>query len=153
LDALKYTPLPFWDFRHAIRGRFGYGHGFGGEDLPVSEFFFVGGINTMRGFKFGRAGPVTSSNRAAGANKQLIVNNDIIFPLLPDAKLNGVLFFDYGKGFAQGEKLDFNLRKAAGFEVRWLSPFGPLRAAYGLNLSPRSGEKKAQFAFSVGSVF
>ena len=153
LDALKYTPLPFWDFRHAIRGRVGYGKGFGGEDLPVSEFFFVGGINTMRGFKFGRAGPVTSSNRAAGANKQLIVNNDIIFPLLPDAKLNGVLFFDYGKGFAQGEKLDFNLRKAAGFEVRWLSPFGPLRAAYGLNLSPRSGEKKAQFAFSVGSVF
>jgi outer membrane protein insertion porin family len=72
---------------------------------------------------------------------------------LPDAKLNGVLFFDYGKGFAKGENLDFDLRKAAGVEVRWISPFGPLRAAYGFNLDRRSGEKKGVFEFSVGSVF
>jgi len=152
-DALKYTPLPFWDFRHAIRGRIGYGDGFSGETLPIPEFFFVGGINTVRGFKFGRAGPVTSGNNPEGGNKQLIFNNDLIFPILPDAKLNGVLFFDYGKGFSEGEKMDFNLRKAAGIEVRWISPFGPLRAAYGFNLDRRSGEKKAVFEFSIGSVF
>ena len=152
-DALRYTPLPFWDFRHALRGRMGYGDGFSGEDLPIPEFFFVGGINTVRGFKFGRAGPVTSGNDPEGGNKQLIFNNDLIFPLLPDAKFNGVFFFDYGKGFAKGENLDLNLRKTAGFEVRWFSPFGPLRAAYGRNLSPRSGEKKGVFEFSIGSVF
>ena len=152
-DVLKFTPLPFWDFRHSIRGRIGYGSGFGGEQLPIPEFFFVGGINTVRGFKFGRAGPVTSGNDPAGANKELIINNDLIFPVLPDAKLNGVIFFDYGKGFAKGENLDFDLRKAAGFEVRWISPFGPLRAAYGFNLDRKSGEKKGVFEFSVGSVF
>jgi outer membrane protein insertion porin family len=152
-DALKYTPLPFWDFRHAIRGRIGYGSGFSGEALPIPEFLFVGGINTVRGFKFGRAGPVTSRNDPEGGNKQLIFNNDLIFPVLPDAKLNGVIFFDYGKGFARGEKLDFNLRQTAGIEVRWISPFGPLRAAYGFNLNRRSGEKKAVFEFSIGSVF
>ncbi len=152
-DALKYTPLPFWDFRHAIRGRIGVGQGFSGERLPVPEFFFVGGINTVRGFKFGRAGPVTSKRTAAGGNKQLIFNNDLIFPLLPDAKLNGVVFFDYGKGFAKGESLDLNLRKAAGVEVRWISPFGPLRAAYGFNLDRRPKEKLGVFEFSVGSVF
>jgi len=152
-DLLKFTPLPFWDFRHSIRGRIGYGAGFGGEQLPVPEFFFVGGINTVRGFKFGRAGPVTSRNDPAGGNKEFIINNDLIFPVLPDAKLNGVIFFDYGKGFAKGEKLDFDLRKAAGFEVRWISPFGPLRAAYGFNLDRQSGEKKGVFEFSVGSVF
>lgn len=152
-DVLKFTPLPFWDFRHSIRGRIGYGAGFDGESLPIPEFFFVGGINTVRGFKFGRAGPVTSGNDPAGGNKEFIINNDLIFPVLPDAKLNGVIFFDYGKGFAKGEKLDFDLRMAAGFEVRWISPFGPLRAAYGLNLDRRSGEKKGVFEFSVGSVF
>lgn len=152
-DILKYTPLPFWDFRHSIRGRIGYGAGFSGEELPIPEFLFVGGINTVRGFKFGRAGPVTSGNDPAGGNKQLIFNNDLIFPILPDAKLNGVLFFDYGKGFAKGEKLDFDLRKAAGVEVRWISPFGPLRAAYGFNLDRKSGEKKGVFEFSIGSVF
>ena len=152
-DALKYTPLPFWDLRHAIRGRIGYGAGFSGENLPIPEFFFVGGINTVRGFKFGRAGPVTSGNDPEGGNKQLIFNNDLVFPVLPDAKLNGVVFFDYGKGFAKGEKLDFDLRKSAGFEIRWISPFGPLRAAYGFNLDRKSGEKKRVFEFSVGSVF
>ncbi|MDH5564758.1 MAG: outer membrane protein assembly factor BamA, partial [Nitrospirota bacterium] len=152
-DALKYTPLPFWDFRHAIRGRIGYGTGFNGEDLPIPEFFYVGGINTVRGFKFGRAGPVTSSNDPEGGNKQLIINNDVIFPLLPDAKLNGVIFFDYGKGFSQGEKLDFDLRKAAGVEVRWISPFGPLRAAYGRPIDGPSKDRKWVFEFSVGSVF
>ncbi len=153
LDGLKYTPLPFWDFRHAIRGRIGIGQGFGGEELPVSEFFFVGGINTVRGFKFGRAGPVTSSGTAAGANKQLIINNDLIFPILPEAKFNGVLFFDYGQGFGKGESFDLNLRPTAGVEVRWISPFGPLRAAYGFNLDRKKGEKGAVFEFSVGSIF
>jgi outer membrane protein insertion porin family len=152
-DALKYTPLPFWDLRHALRGRIGYGTGFNGEELPIPEFFFVGGINTVRGFKFGRAGPVTSSNDPDGGNKQLIFNNDLIFPILPDAKLNGVLFFDYGKGFGVGESLDLDLRQAAGFEVRWISPFGPLRAAYGFNLDRKQGEKSSVFEFSIGTVF
>jgi outer membrane protein insertion porin family len=152
-DALKYTPLPFWDLRHALRGRIGYGTGFDGEELPIPEFFFVGGINTVRGFKFGRAGPVTSGNDPDGGNKQLIFNNDLIFPILPDAKLNGVLFFDYGKGFGVGESLDLDLRQAAGFEVRWISPFGPLRAAYGFNLDRKQGEKSGVFEFSIGTVF
>lgn len=153
VDALKYTPLPFWDFRHAIRGRIGYGTGFNGEDFPISEFFYVGGINTVRGFKFGRAGSVDDDNDPEGGNKQLIINNDLIFPILPDAKLNGVLFFDYGRGFSQGETFSLDLRAAAGMEVRWLSPFGPLRAAFGRPIDGPSKDKKWVFEFSVGSVF
>lgn len=152
-DAMKFTPLPFWDFRHSIRGRIGYGDGFNGEEFPIPEFFFVGGINTVRGFKFGRAGPVTDGNDPEGGNKQLILNNDVIFPLLPDAKLNGVLFFDYGRGFSDGDKLDFDLRMSAGMEVRWISPFGPLRAAYGRPIDGPKDDRKWVFEFSVGSVF
>jgi len=153
LDALRYVPLPVGDLRYALRGRIGIGEGYKGSPLPVSEFFFVGGINTVRGFQFGRAGPVTSSGTAEGGTKQLIFNNELIFPVLPDAKLNGVLFFDYGKGFAEDEPLSFNLRAAAGLEVRWISPFGPLRAAYGYNLDRTPQERQTVFEFSVGSVF
>ncbi|MDH4193279.1 MAG: outer membrane protein assembly factor BamA [Nitrospirota bacterium] len=152
-DAMKYTPLPFWDFRHAIRGRFGYGDGFHGSRFPIPEFFYVGGINTVRGFKFGRAGPVTDGNDPEGGNKQIVLNNDLIFPVLPDAKLNGVLFFDYGKGFSQGQSLSLDLRMAAGMEVRWISPFGPLRASFGRPLDGPSKDQKWVFEFSVGSVF
>ena len=54
----------------------------------------------MRGFVFGKAGPVTSTNTLLGAASELIFNFDFIFPISTEAKLNGVMFFDYGKGFA-----------------------------------------------------
>ncbi len=152
LDGIKYTPL-FWDTRHSIRARFGVTDGLGGKPIPLTEMFFVGGINTMRGFVFGRAGPVTAAGSLEGAARQIIINNDLIFPISSEAKLNGVLFFDYGKGFAVGENLSLKLRSAAGLEARWISPFGPLRAAYGINLDPNPGERKGVFEFSVGSLF
>ena len=34
------------------------------------------------------------------------------------------------------------------FEARWISPFGPLRAAYGFNLDPNPLERKGVFEFS-----
>ncbi len=152
VDAVKYTPL-FWDTRHSIRGRFGITEGLEDRPIPLTELFYVGGINTMRGFVFGRAGPVTPSGTLVGANRQIVFNNDFIFPISAEAKLNGVIFFDYGKGLAEGEKFTTKLRQAAGIEARWLSPFGPLRLAYGFNLDPNPQERKGVFEFSVGSLF
>ena len=152
LDVIKYTPLPF-DTRFAIRARYGESVGIEGNPIPLTERFFVGGINTMRGFVFGRAGPVTASNSLLGATKQLIFNNDFIFTISAEAKLNGVIFFDYGKGFGDDEPLSFKLRQAVGFEGRWISPFGPLRAAYGINLDPNPGERKGVFEFTIGTLF
>jgi outer membrane protein insertion porin family len=121
----------------------------------LSERFYVGGINTLRGFAFGRAGPVVETTRTPfGASKQLIFNVDFVFTISAEAKLNGVLFFDYGKGFGDGESVSvFDLRKTAGLEGRWISPFGPLRAAYGINLDPRPGERTGVFEFTIGSIF
>ncbi len=152
VDVIKYTPLLF-DTRLAVRARYGVVDGQNGKPIPLTERFFVGGINTMRGFVFGRAGPVTPSGSLLGSAKELIFNVDFIFPISTEAKLNGVLFFDYGNGFDESEKVSFNLRKAVGFEGRWISPFGPLRAAYGINLEPRPQERRGVFEFTVGSLF
>ena len=152
LDVIKYTPLPF-DTRFSIHGRFGAAEGINGKPIPLTERYFVGGINTMRGFVFGQAGPVTTGRTLLGATKELIFNNDFIFTISSEAKLNGVIFFDYGKGFDDNESVSFKLRKTAGIEGRWISPFGPLRAAYGLNLSPREGEREGVFEFTMGSLF
>jgi outer membrane protein insertion porin family len=152
-DAIKYTPLPY-DTRFSLHVRYGEANGIGDKPVPLTELFFVGGINTMRGFVFGRAGPVDPATFALlGANKQLIFNNDFIFTISSEAKLNGVLFFDYGKGFAENESISLDLRKAAGIEGRWISPFGPLRVAYGINLDARNGEKKGVFEFTMGQMF
>jgi outer membrane protein insertion porin family len=153
VDVIKVTPLAF-DTRLSIRSRFGEVLPFNGKQVPLSDVYYVGGINTMRGFVFGRAGPVVPTTYTpVGAAKQIIFNVDFVFTISAEAKLNGVLFFDYGKGFAESDPLSLDLRKAAGLEARWISPFGPLRAAYGINLEPRQGEKSGVFEFTIGSIF
>jgi outer membrane protein insertion porin family len=153
LDVVKYTPL-IYDTRFSVRVRYGQVEGLEGKPIPLTERFFVGGINTMRGFVFGRAGPVTPSGSLLGSAKQFIINNDFIFTISSEAKLNGVFFFDYGNGFDDNESIQINkLRKAVGFEARWISPFGPLRAAYGINLDPRPTERMGVFEFTIGSLF
>jgi outer membrane protein insertion porin family len=152
VDVVKYFPLPF-DTRFSFRARYGAAVGLDGEPIPLTERYFVGGINTIRGFSFGRAGPVTNTNSLLGASKQLIFNNDFIFTISADAKLNGVIFFDYGKGFDDDEPLSSKLRKTVGLEGRWISPIGPLRAAYGINIDPNPGERKGVFEFTIGTLF
>src|SRR3989454_804549 len=152
-DSLWYFPV-VWDTVFSPRARLGVAHAYeSGSRLPVGDRFFVGGIQTVRGFTFGRAGPTASDFSPLGGSKQLIFNFDYIFPIAPDLKVKGVAFFDYGKGFDDGESLSLNLRPATGFELRWISPFGPLRLAYGFNLHPRTGERPGQFEFSVGTLF
>ncbi len=152
-DSLWYFPV-VWDTVFSPRARLGVAHAYeSGSRLPVGDRFFVGGIQTVRGFTFGRAGPTASDFSPLGATKQLIFNFDYIFPIAPDLKVKGVVFFDYGKGFDDGESLSLDLRPATGIEVRWISPFGPLRLAYGINLNPRTGERPGQFEFSVGTLF
>jgi len=154
-DVNKYTPLPY-DTRLSVRARYGVVQGLNSDGqtqpVPLTELYFVGGINTMRGFVFGKAGPVTSDNKLLGAASELIFNFDYVFTISSEAKLNGVVFFDYGKGFS-GDSVSFPLRSAAGLEGRWVSPFGPLRAAYGINLDPNPGERKGVFEFTIGTIF
>jgi len=154
VDSMKFTPLPWGDLRHSIRLRYGIVEGFDGHPIPLTERFYVGGINTMRGFVFGRAGPVTSSGSLVGAARQIIINNDLVFPISSEAKLNAALFFDYGQGYDVGEGVNlFDMSRAVGLEGRWISPFGPLRAAYGINLDPKNGARRGVFEFTVGSLF
>jgi outer membrane protein insertion porin family len=153
VDVIKVTPLPL-DMRVSLRARFGEVIALGGTQVPLNERFFVGGINTMRGCAFGRAGPTVPTTRAPfGAAKQLIFSNELIFTISSEAKLNGVIFFDYGKGFDDDEPLSLDLRSAAGLEGRWISPFGPLRVAYGINLDKRTGERFGVFEFTIGTLF
>ena len=154
-DSVWYFPVVL-DTVFSPRARLGVAHSYkSGSLLPVGDRFFVGGIQTVRGFSFGRAGPVSPIDNFSilGATKQLIFNFDYIFPIAPELKVKGVVFFDYGKGFEDGEPLGLNLRPTSGVEVRWISPFGPLRLAYGFNLDPRIGERQGVFEFSVGSLF
>jgi outer membrane protein insertion porin family len=147
----KYWPLP-WDTSFMARGTLGYAIGFAGENVPISERFFLGGMDSLRGFEARSVGP-EEHNDVIGGTKEAILNFEYLFPVLKEAGIRGVVFFDAGNAYRKSEYPFQTVRKSAGFGVRWYSPFGPLRVEWGINLSPRSGEKSSNFEFSMGNAF
>ncbi len=148
VESLWYLPIE--PATIALRGRYGYATGLEGEKLPVFERFYVGGINTVRGLEFGRAGPIDEEGNFIGGTEQLIFNLEFIFPILSQARLKGVLFFDAGSSFDNGVRID-ELRYTTGAGIRWLSPVGPIRIEYGYNLDRREGEDKGELEFTFGA--
>jgi len=157
-DSSRFIPL-WWDHVFSIHGRLGFAEGSDGKTLPIGERFFVGGINTVRGFEFGEAGPLSPDAEILGGNKQLFFNFEYLIPLVKEAQIKLVLFYDYGAAFDDGQPIARSgMRKAAGAGIRWISPVGPLRIEWGVNLEPKikpTGEREADKSveFSIGSLF
>ncbi|MBI5886341.1 MAG: outer membrane protein assembly factor BamA [Deltaproteobacteria bacterium] len=151
-DNIKYFPL-FWDTTFSIRGNLGYVQGYGGKQVPVYERYYLGGINSLRGFRTRSVGPKSpGSDEIIGGKAMALANFEYLFPIIEEQHLKGVLFFDIGNAY--DKRIDLNyLRKSAGAGLRWFSPIGPLRLEYGVNLDRRAGEKDAQWEFTVGTNF
>ncbi len=150
-DASWYHPF-LGDTTIMVHGRAGAMDSYGGKRLLITDKFFVGGLRTIRGFKYGYAGPRDSNGDAIGAKNELIMNTELIFPVYKDIGLKGVVFFDAGKGFDSWGGIG-EIRTAAGFGLRWLSPMGPLRLEWGFNLRRKNDEQESVMEFTVGQFF
>ena len=159
-DTTWYYPL-ILDTAIMFHGRYGVGKGLRGDELPANEKFYVGGIYSVRGFDYGRAttkSTVSGGNIVfgdlLGADKELIFNLEYIVPLVKDARINGVLFYDAGSGFGKDDSISLSdLRTSVGAGFRWFSPIGPLRLEWGYNLDPQPGERQGIWEFSIGTLF
>ncbi len=125
------------------------------DKLPVYERFYLGGINTIRGFEYAMASPVDpASGDRIGGDKMWFTNIEYIFPLMEEAGIRGVIFVDAGKVFADDEDWSgTSYNKAAGVELRWMSPMGPLRLVWGYNLDPTPDDDQSVWDFSIGGSF
>ncbi len=149
----KYFPMPK-DTTLRVRGILGYVHSFGGKSIPVYERFFLGGINTLRGFKTRSIGPKDEvTGEVIGGDKEIVLNLEYIFPLFKEQRVKGLVFFDAGNAYDVGEFDLGDIRTSAGFGIRWLSPIGPLRLEWGYVLDRKAGEESSQFEFAVGATF
>lgn len=151
-DSGWYFPLFDVSTIH-LRGRIGYATGIFGKELPLYERYYVGGIYTVRGLNYGDAGPKDINDEPIGGTKELILNAEYIFPLLPELKLKGIVFFDAGRSYGSGETFGSDLRYTAGGGVRWISPMGPIRIEWGYNLDKRKGEPSNKVEFTFGTFF
>ncbi|MBN2517153.1 MAG: outer membrane protein assembly factor BamA [Deltaproteobacteria bacterium] len=144
-----FFPL-FLDNVFAIRGRIGYVQGNEGKEIPVYERFTLGGIRSLRGLR--NVGPVDpETGDVIGGKTMLSFNAEIIFPLIEDAGMKGVIFFDTGNAWNSGYHLD-DMRETAGVGVRWYSPLGPLRLEWGYVLDKKEGEESNRWEFTLGMM-
>ncbi|HEU4385648.1 MAG TPA: outer membrane protein assembly factor BamA [Anaeromyxobacteraceae bacterium] len=173
LDARFYQPLVLgtvfrtrlaagairaWDAEHPV---------------PISELYYIGGINTVRGYRtYGLAPTILVGSTPPGplvpfmigGNKQLILNFEIEYPIVAQMGIRSVVFFDMGNTFPPGAwsdpKVPLSLYKSWGFGLRWQSPIGPLRFEWGFPLNrrrdPLTGlyiDQASDFQFTIGNFF
>ena len=138
---------------------FNLGYGYitegSGKRVPVFERFFLGGINSVRGYEYGDISPTDpKTGEKIGGTRMFYLQTENIFPILKNINLNGVIFFDMG--LVWDKKTGFyvsDIRKSVGVGLRWLSPLGPLRIEWGYNIDKKPGEDNSNFNFQIGGSF
>jgi len=147
----------------------------GVSDPPFNELFLLGGPYSLRGYRFSTVGKTRFSdklfndadivarypnvderrefaNRPFGGTKQLIYQTELEFPVIAEAGIKGVFFYDVGQAEDQLSMNQFY--SDVGFGFRWFSPIGPLRFEWGIPL--RKYDKSPEpvsFEFSIGTPF
>ncbi|MDI6726959.1 MAG: outer membrane protein assembly factor BamA, partial [Smithellaceae bacterium] len=153
-DFIRYQATSAWFFplplntTFGIRGRLGYLEAIGGKEVPIYERFFLGGMSSLRGLRsIGPVDPLTQD--VIGGLTMLNANAEYLFPLLKDAGMKGLFFYDTGNAWLSGYRVD-DLRHTAGVGIRWYSPIGPLRLEWGHVLDRKEGESPSRWEFTIG---
>jgi outer membrane protein insertion porin family len=137
--------------------------------------YYMGGINTIRGYPLRQVAPSqqvlsvssadsVSTSLKVGGDKQFIFNAELEVPIIEKVGIRGVVFFDCGNAFDRNimffqndpnsyKATPLGLLYSVGFGIRWFSPIGPLRFEWGIPLTRRPGDQPIQFEFNIGNSF
>ncbi len=93
-----------------------------------------------------------ASNLIVGGTKQALFQTELQFPLIKEAGLSGVFFYDVGQAY--DEISSSNLLSDVGMGFRWMSPLGLLRFEWGWPLQTGDyNSNGVNFEFSIGPPF
>lgn len=129
------------------------------EAPPVYERFWMGGIDSVRGYRSRDIVPrdLETGDRLGG-NRMWFANFEYIWSFSEELGMNLVPFFDIGANIDIDQEYNFSdsLKRSYGLELRWRSPMGDLRFSYGIPLDEDwRGDKLegGRFEFSMGNFF
>ena len=148
------------DFTVGLRGEVGNVFGLG-QDTRVSDRFFKGGANSLRGFEFGGIGPRDrTTNDSVGGKLFYTGTVELSFPVgLPDdVNIRGRVFSDVGSlwdfdGLGTDIEDSSSPRMSVGTGISWVSPFGPFIIDFGVPVVKESFDETEIFHFSLGTRF
>lgn len=149
-------------FTLMLNGEIGYADSYGNKKFPFFKNFYMGGVNSVRGYENGSLGPrsvdsVTGDDFALGGTKRLLGNAELFLPIpgLKDSKQFRLsAFVDAGNVFGNEQSYDFGeLRYSSGLGVTWISPFGPLKLVFAKPLNSKTGDDTQTIQFQLGQQF
>jgi outer membrane protein insertion porin family len=149
-----------------LNGEIGYGDTYGSKEFPYFKNYYVGGVNSVRGYDTSAIGPyagpttvngVTSYGYFEGGTKRVVGNAEIYFPvpgMKDSSQLRLSTFIDAGNVYTSEQSVSLgDLRYSAGAGISWYSPFGPIKLVFAKALNPQPTDRTQMIQFQMGSQF
>jgi len=121
--------------------------------VPLFDRFFLGGANTLRGYKFRHVGPKDEFSEPLGGNTYWMGSAEYSIPLIE--RLRFAVFYDIGMVYSRAYDFDFaNYNDNWGVGLRLAIPQlgpAPLRLDYAFPITHGADTSgSGRFQFSVG---
>ena len=157
LEGAKYFSDTYFEtgFILSLRGELGFAEGLGGKRVPLDERFFVGGDFSIRGYKYGYAGPLDPNTKdPIGAKKKFVTSVEALYPLYKRT-LYFSTFFDYGLGADDWSDFKLkNFRGGYGVGLRFITPIAPIRLDWAFKTKKVPGDtNRSRVHFVLGFFF
>ncbi len=127
------------------------------KTIPAFERIYIGGMTTLRGYDYEDASPRDRrTGEVIGATRAAYGSLEYIWRVSEEYSISLVPFFDYATIVDQKHDNLFDKNYySSGLEVRWNSPLGDLRFAYGVPFTKGSAgqDLNGRFEFTMGRAF
>ena len=141
----------------AIKTQFGSINGYGGKYAPVDQMFNIGGKN-LRGFKYGKVGPLLSSS-FTGGNYYYVIATETNFDLpIDEYDISSSLFLDVGSVWGLDSRYgsiddEHKIRASFGINLNWDSAIGPINFILAEPFMSEATDTTDKFSFDIGYNF
>ncbi|WP_293827270.1 autotransporter assembly complex family protein [uncultured Brevundimonas sp.] len=145
--------MPVGGERTILAGRVRIGSIVGGSELnvPSDRLFYSGGGGSVRGYSYQGVNPQLPDGTPRGGLSLFETSLEARQSI--GQSFQAVAFVDAGSiGFQETPNFS-NMRYGAGVGVRYMLPFGPIRADVALPLNKREGDSDFQIYISIGQAF
>lgn len=147
-------------FTYRLNAQAGLINSYGNSGLvPFYQNFYVGGINSIRGYYIASVGPKDTDGSSLGGTREVIMSNEILFPMPGIREQKTVrmsVFYDIGSlwgGNPFGLTPEQSVRASYGLGLTWISPLGPIKLSYAMPMFNQPNDNLEPFQFMLGTSF
>ncbi len=122
------------------------------HSVPADDRFYLGGANSIRGFRENTIGPRDADDINVGANAYAVFNQEIRFPIY--WRFWGSVFTDMGNGWESFSEVNFDsILFSYGTGIQFLSPAGPIRLDYAHRMENGIYKEDSRFHITILYAF